>query len=370
MFDTYNTPSFRASHAPVLRGIRRSSRPRWVLPAIPAGVLIRVALGVFLLEPCDAVADSPADRFVNSLQDHPAIPQEARTLIRTTWESCRDCDGGEFLTQGLAVLSDRFRDGLDAYDSDDYDRCARIMHDLRTDADPFVAVNAAAYEIKALVALERLEQAGRLIADLTAAGASRVKAYSYFAPEIDFLHGYCLLADLQYEAAANALQQFLKTYADAVPRLTLTAEQILSELATRTPGGLGDVVDLMGYSRRKLTIGVTDATTQQRQQQAVALLDQLIEEAEDRESKSAGGGGSGGASGAQLPNNPMSQSQLPQGTVQEGPLREPRRANPGEVWGSMPPAQREQVLQAIRDCFPSRYRQLVEQYYEQLAKKR
>ncbi len=35
----------------------------------------------------------------------------------------------------------------------------------------------------------------------------------------------------------------------------------------------------------------------------------------------------------------------------------------------MPPAERERILQALRDNFPSRYRQLVEQYYEQLAKR-
>jgi hypothetical protein len=35
----------------------------------------------------------------------------------------------------------------------------------------------------------------------------------------------------------------------------------------------------------------------------------------------------------------------------------------------MPPADRERILQALRESFPNRYRQLVEQYYEQLAKK-
>ena len=54
---------------------------------------------------------------------------------------------------------------------------------------------------------------------------------------------------------------------------------------------------------------------------------------------------------------------------EEGSMRAARRANPGEMWGSMPPAERERILQALRESFPSRYRQLVEQYYEELAKK-
>ena len=65
----------------------------------------------------------------------------------------------------------------------------------------------------------------------------------------------------------------------------------------------------------------------------------------------------------------MQESILPQGNAQQGPMQQPRQANPGDAWGAMPPAQREKILQALRDSFPRRYRQLVEQYYEQLGKK-
>jgi len=43
-------------------------------------------------------------------------------------------------------------------------------------------------------------------------------------------------------------------------------------------------------------------------------------------------------------------------------------ARPGEAWGNMPPEERERILQSIGKDFPSQYRQLVEQYYNQLAK--
>jgi hypothetical protein len=36
----------------------------------------------------------------------------------------------------------------------------------------------------------------------------------------------------------------------------------------------------------------------------------------------------------------------------------------------MRPEERERVLQSLRRAFPSRYRQLVEQYYKQLAKEK
>jgi hypothetical protein len=320
---------------------------------------------------CTSVAaETTADRFVATLASDTTIPAEVRELIRTTWTRCEDCDGAEFLTQGLAVLSERFREGLDAYDADEYAHCGRIMRGLHADTNPFVAVNSAAYEIKALVALERLLEAGERIAELTGEQGGPLEQYSYFAAEMDFLRGYCLLADLQYDAAANALQDFVKAYPDASPRLAVSAMQMLNELANRVSEGIGEVADLMSFSQRRLKAGATDEPMQTRQQRIVELLDALVEEAESQEQSGAGGGGGGsGSPGSKSPSNPMSESRLPGGTSKQGSLREQRRASPGDLWGSMPPAQREQVLQALRDSFPSRYRQLVEQYYEELAKK-
>jgi len=344
-----------------------------------------------------AGADTPADRFVASLDAQQLsldgdtkIPAEALDLIRSTWAKCDGCDGEEFMTQGLAVLSPVFREGLDAYDADDYERCAMTMRKLQSVSNPFISTNAAAYEIKALVAMERLVQAGQRIEALRGNGGvdgresarapdksgphsahgslGRLATYSYFAPEIDFLHGFCLLSDLQYDAAAEALTRFLETHGEVSQRLTIAATQMLAELANREDGRIGEVVDLMHYSRRRLHDGDTGDTLRERQDRIVGILDSLIDEAEQSEQSGEGSCKGGGSDGGSL-NRPMQESRLPQGQGREESVLRARRANPGEAWGSMPPAQREQVLQALRDSFPSRYRRLVEQYYEELAKK-
>ncbi|MCH7807916.1 MAG: hypothetical protein IIB60_01720 [Planctomycetes bacterium] len=340
-----------------------------------------------------AIAQEPVDRFVAGLQADSSWPVEARELIRKTWSTCDDCDGEEFLTQGLAVLSETFRRGLDAYDADRYGTCASVMATLRDDANPFIAANAAAYEIKSLVAMDRLLEASERIKALTRAarqspvdnaeaphaehpdaarsGADRIAAYSYFAAEIEFLRGYGLLADLQYDKAASALNDFLSKYPDASQRLNLAARQMLAELANRQPGRIGEVVDLMNYSGRRLASNDASTRVQGRQQRIIELLDRLIQDAEQQEQSGGGGGGGGsGGSPGQSPRSPMQESQLPGGSPSQSPLRDVRRANPGEAWGGMPPAQRERILQTLRDSFPGRYRRLVEQYYEQLAKDR
>ena len=146
---------------------------------------------------------------------------------------------------------------------------------------------------------------------------------------------------------------------------------MIAELQNRLPEQIGEVCDLMNYSARRLGHEDLGEPVQTRQQRIIELLDKLIEEAESQESSSSSssGGSSGGGQGSQSPSNPMQQSQLPGGAAKEGALRARRRANPAEVWGTMPPAERQRILQALRDNFPSRYRQLVEQYYEELAKK-
>jgi hypothetical protein len=318
----------------------------------------------------------PADRFVAGLAGHPALPGEALELIRTRWAECTDCDPEEFLTQGLAVFSDEFRAALDAYDSDDYAECAARAGELASHADPFVAVNAAAYQIKSMVALDQMLEAGEKIRKLMADSGERLSLYSYFAPEMAFLDGFCLLADLQYDPAAIALNSFLSKYPDAAPRLTVAAKQILLELANREEGRMGEVVDLMQFSGRRLKNSDGGEVVQGRQQRILDLLDQMIKDAEEQEKQSCSSGSAGGSGnngqqnqGGQSPSNPMQDSMLPGGNPQEGALREARRANPSESWGAMPPAEREKILQALRESFPSRYRQLVEQYYEELAKK-
>jgi len=317
-------------------------------------------------------ADAPLDRFFANLDTRTDVPGDAKVLIRTRWTDCKDCDAEEFLTQALAVVSPAFRGALDAYDADDYERCTTTAHDLASSADPFVATNAAFYEIKSLVALDRTLEAGERLKELSARSGN-VADYTYFASEFDFLRGYCLLADLQYDAASAALKEFLAKHADASPRLLISAKQILVELANREKGKLGDVVDLMDFSRRRLKNQDAGEIVRTRQQNIIDLLDNLIKDAEKKEkqssSSSSGSGGGGQNQSGGKPSNPMQQSRLPGGDPGGTPARQAKRANPGEMWGAMPPAERERVLQALRETFPGRYRQLVEQYYEELAKK-
>jgi hypothetical protein len=330
---------------------------------------VAMLLGMIAVSSARSHADEPADRFVARIASDPTVPPEARDLIRTTWEACEDCDGDEFLIQGLVLFSEEFRTALDAYDNDEYEDCIRRMGELRNDDNPFIATHAAVFEIKALIAVSRLAEASKRLEELMLDGGKDVSSFSYFLPEVVFLHGFCELSELNYDRAREILEGFWNDFPDAPQRLRISAQQMLAELSNRQPGRIGEVVDLMGFSGRHLSTGNSGEPVQQKQQRIIEILDSLIEEAEEQEQSGGGGSSSGGGSSRPMPQSPLQESRLPGGSGEKESLREARRANPAETWGSMPPAEREQILQALKDSFPRRYRQLVEQYYEELAKK-
>lgn len=150
--------------------------------------------------------------------------------------------------------------------------------------------------------------------------------------------------------------------------------------ASRPSETLRAVSDLMSQAGQRLGAGKPDSTTQKAQLEAVALLDRLIEQAEQQEQqqqqsqcKACGGKGcrlckKTMVGAARKPSSPARQSTVSPGPGGEGELRPAGVARPGEAWGNMRPEEREKILQSLGKDFPSQYRQLVEQYYKQLAK--
>jgi len=317
-----------------------------------------------------AFGQSPLREFFEFVNTDESVSAGQRAFVAQAWSECNDCDEASFLTEVLTLISPAFRAGLDAYDAGRMAECVAQMSGLLADPNPYVAAYAALYKAKAEVDVNDVVAARKTIDALLADAGKRVARYTYAKAEVDFLRVYCLVQDLQFAQAEVELLAFLDRHPQAPQRLIVSANQMLAELRNRQAGRIGEVTDLMNYAAGRLENKDAGQTVQERQAKAIALLDKLIEEAEQRErnSQQSQNPSGGGGSGSQAPSTPMPDSQLPQGASRPGALREARRANPGEMWGAMPPAEREQILQALQDTFPRRYRRLVEQYYEQLAK--
>ena len=149
-----------------------------------------------------------------------------------------------------------------------------------------------------------------------------------------------------------------------------------SQATTRPSENLLDVSALMSQAGQRLEVGKPDSVAQTSQRRAVEILDRLIEQVENQEKqqgqcKSCGGKGCRlcrkGAAAGRKPSTPAQQSTANPSQGGPGELRS-NVARPGEAWGNMRPEERDRILQSFGKDFPSQYRQLVEQYYKQLAK--
>lgn len=317
------------------------------------------------------------DAVLGRMVADPAMPDTAKRIITDAWKRRRpEADVRPFLEEALAVASPEYRKALDAITAGKLTDAERGLRPLLDDKRPYVASHAASMLARVLVDQERIDDALALL-NRWRDHEQQVADSSFQGPEMEFLRAYCLLQRMEYGRAAALFEEFETRHPDAPERLRLTARQILQELRQRRPDGLGDVSDLMRFASRQLRHGLSDTPVTEAQAKAVTLLTKLIEEAEEQEKQqqqqNGQGGGQGsrsqsGSQGGQNPSSPMQNSVLPTGAMPEGSLDRSPTARPGEAWGNMPPKQREQILQALRRNFPSRYRDLVEQYYKQLGK--
>lgn len=332
-----------------------------------------IVLGAVTLAASAARGETPIiDAFLDHVAGAPNFDETAKAFVAKAWLE-RDDDAGpnDFIPEALAVLSPRFKQGLDALDDEQNEAAARIFGELATADDPYLSLHAAAFQLKALVYADRLREAGELAAQLYDM-VDQFKTHTYLAGEITYLHGYCQLQNLHYLEAADTLMDFGGRFPEAPERLRLTADQMTREILLRQEGDLSEVSDLMRYAGRELGHGEHGEDVTEKQDRVVALLDDLIEQAEQSEQSNSGSNG-GSSNDADRPQGqaPTQGAQRSQATPsQQGTtrLRQGPTARPGEAWGNMRPADRDKVLQPIRDAFPGRYLDLIEQYYRELSK--
>lgn len=192
------------------------------------------------------------------------------------------------------------------------------------------------------------------------------------------------------QANTSRVRQLLETlvpgeaceYPGAPERVVEGARWLLRELDGEGLGPLLELAKRMETIERLLRRTETGRPTKKRQEDVIVSLDKLIEMMREKEQGGGGqGGGQGGKQGkgqqpgpggqqpggTRPPGGPAQNSQLPGGEGRVGELAEGRRDATGEEWGSLRDVEREEAAQFLRERFPARYRELLEQYYRALA---
>ena len=118
----------------------------------------------------------------------------------------------------------------------------------------------------------------------------------------------------------------------------------------------------MNDVRRRLGQGRTDDDTQEAEEGVLKSLENLIERLEEQvQRRRQQGQGSG-----QQPNSPPEDAY--RGELKAPGNTDRRDFSSGDNWGNLPPKDREEVLLKIEKEFPPYYRDVIEQYFREMAK--
>jgi len=309
-------------------------------------------------------------RHIHELDDRNAIA--VSTILQGWADVYRDEIPESFVPDALAVLHPAYRDALRAFDDERPREVVRLLAPLLKHADPYLAANAEYFHVRALAGMGRYERIEEILTTLEER-KEHFSRHTPYAPHLWFIKSFCEARDLRYERARRSLDALEALFPDMPEAVSVGGRQLRLEIERREQGTLGEVADVMDYVADRLNAADRSERVHDHQRKIVALLDRLIDRMEQQEQQQSGRGGAAGEN-QKPPRQPVQnakrESDAPKGAGRTGDLHDAPNVKPGESWGKLPPSERERILQSIRERFPSRYRQLVEQYYRSLAEEK
>lgn len=167
------------------------------------------------------------------------------------------------------------------------------------------------------------------------------------------------------DEARSALVQLLE-HEEKLPRRFLQVAQLVErDLSGLEDESLDHIARRMHDIRRRLAYGRAGSQVQEIEQGVLDSLDKKIKDLEDQQQQQQQASASSGGSGSPQPSQGMQDSKIAE---LKAPMKVDRRDIGNKSgWGDLPPKEREQALQQIGREFPAHYRELVEQYFRELA---
>lgn len=272
------------------------------------------------------------------------------------------------LTEGLAALYPEYQQALVLLAEEKFTPAIEALEKLSASSDRYLAADASFFAARGYIAQERYEEAlPRLEAIAAAEGPGSLQSGN-----ATFFLAVAQAGLLQRKDAIQTFEKFLASYPQAPERMRVGAFRQLEQLKYIEDGALTDVFHRMEFSRRRLGLGNTDDITRGEQDKIVDMLSKLIKEAEERECNCRGGGG--GKSGGENQGGGQGGGGKPDGTGKNGQggndqttdetVRRVYRQGPQSPWSKLRDKDRDPAFSAIKEKFPARYLELVEQYYK------
>lgn len=319
--------------------------------------------------------DQVLDRFQTELEGRKDLPDAARKQVGDLVKLLRSDPEGKSLaiTEALRAIDPAYQQALTELADENLATALPALAKLAKSNDPWLAADAAYFLARGYLIGERFEEAMPLLEQLRTKLADR----SVHQGEALFLQGVAQIQLLKHKDATASLTKFLKEHGDAPERMRVAAFRQIEQLKLVEEGTLSDVQLRMDYSRRKLGLEDTGKDTREQQDKIISMLAKLIKEAEDKESQGKGSGkpngekqpGQGQGSEGDSQGQGQGQGQGGQsgggskGTDGEA-VKRLHRGGPQSPWSHLRDKDRDPVYSAIKEKFPGRYQQLIEQYYK------
>ena len=163
------------------------------------------------------------------------------------------------------------------------------------------------------------------------------------------------------DRARAALVQLLEREESIPRRYAQLARLVESDLASLDDQSLDHISRRMDDIRRRLEIGRTGRRVQDIERSVVESLEKMIEEQQKQQQQQQSQ-----RSGSPQSSRPMDDSRLP------AKIESPGRVDAKSIgnqsgWGDLPPKERRQAMEQLAREFPVHYRELIEQYFRDLA---
>lgn len=167
------------------------------------------------------------------------------------------------------------------------------------------------------------------------------------------------------DEARSAMVQLMEREATLPRRFQQVAQLVERDLAGLEDESLDHIARRMHDIRRRLAYGRAGAQVQDIEQGVLDSLDKKINDLEEQQKQQQAAASAGSSGGAQQPSQGMQDSKIAE---LKAPMKVDRRDIGNKSgWGDLPPKERERALQQIGREFPAHYRELVEQYFRELA---
>ena len=169
---------------------------------------------------------------------------------------------------------------------------------------------------------------------------------------------------LDKENCLPALDKLLENEATIPKRYVTLAKLMKADIAPMKKDSLDEVARLMDSIKVRLGQGRAGTRVRKEEDDVIAKLDKMIEQLEEQAQQSSSQSSSG--QGNSAPSSPMEQS-TPAELKGPGNV-DPKKLGAQTDWGNLPAKEREEALQELGKDLPSHYRDVIEEYFQKLAR--